>query len=178
MWCKDKILIAFLLALFLCLLIHVNFPKLSDASCSSSMVGTEEDFVGWVREQQKRKSRVAKVCAEDPRWKDSWLRSPNYWQYSFLHNQEHSLLGCLQPKVRQEFWNTLWSWRKNTGHLDVGKFSVFLFKVGSTTWHQHFVSLANPGMHAELEKHERDEQESTLIKITSKHGTYVSIPAG
>ena len=57
-------------------------------------------------------------------------------------------------------------------------FSVFLFKVGSTTWHQHFVSLANPGMHAELEKHERDEQESILIKFTSKHGTYVSIPAG
>ena len=102
MWCKDKILIAFLLALFLCLLIHVNFPKLSDASCSSSMVGTEEDFVGWVREQQGRKAKVAKMCAEDPRWKDSWLRSPNYWQYSFLYNQEHSLLGCLQPKVRLE----------------------------------------------------------------------------
>ena len=40
------------------------------------------------------------------------------------------------------------------------------------------MSLANPGMHAELEKHERDEQESILIKFTSKHGTYVSIPAG
>ena len=59
------------------------------------------------------------------------------------------------------------------GDKTLVEFSVFLFKVGSTTWHQHFVSLANPGMHAELEKHERDEQESTLIKITSKHGTYV-----
>ena len=101
MLCKDRVLIVFILALFLCLLIHVNFPKFSDASCSSPMKRTDEDFVGWVREQQKRKSRVAKVCAEDPRWKDSWLRSPNYWQYSFLHNKEHSLLGCLQPKVRQ-----------------------------------------------------------------------------
>ena len=102
MLCKDRILIVFLLALFLCLLIHVNFPKFSDASCSSSMKRTDEDFVVWVREQQERKSKVAKVCAEDPSWKDSWLRSPNFWQYSFLHNQEHSLLGCLQPKVRQE----------------------------------------------------------------------------
>ena len=99
---KDRILIVFLLALFLCLLIHVNFPKFSDVSCSSPMVRTEDDFVVWVREQQQRKATVAKVCAEDPRWKDSWLRSPNYWQYSFLYNQEHSLLGCLQPKVKLE----------------------------------------------------------------------------
>ena len=99
---KDRILIAFLLALFLCLLIHVNFPKFSDVSCSSPMVRTEDDFVVWVREQQQRKVKVAKVCAEDPRWKDSWLRSPNYWQYSFLYNQDHSLLGCLQPKVKLE----------------------------------------------------------------------------
>ena len=99
---KDRILIAFLLALFLCLLIHVNFPKFSDVSCSSPMVRTEDDFVVWVREQQQRKVKVAKVCAEDPTWKDSWLRSPNYWQYSFLYNQDHSLLGCLQPKVKLE----------------------------------------------------------------------------
>ena len=99
---KDRILIAFLLALFLCLLIRVNFPKFSDVSCSSPMVRTEDDFVVWVREQQQRKAKVAKVCAEDPTWKDSWLRSPNYWQYSFLYNQEHSLLGCLQPKVKVE----------------------------------------------------------------------------
>ena len=176
---KDRNLIVFLLALFLCLLITVNFPKFSDVSCSSPIVRTEEDFVGWVREQQERKSRVAKVCAEDPRWKDSWLRSPNYWQYSFLHNQEHSLLGCLQPKVRQYVLKYVMI--MEIKHISSGSwkvFSFFLLQVGSTTWHQHFVSLANPGMHAELEKHERDEQESTLIKITSKHGTYVSIPAG
>ena len=102
MLCKDRVLIVFMLALFLCLLIHVNFPKFSDISCSSPIVRTEEDFVVWVREQRERKAKVAKVCAEDPIWKDSWLRSPNYWQYSFLYNQEHSLLGCLQPKVKLE----------------------------------------------------------------------------
>ena len=102
MLCKDRVLIVFILALFLCLLIHVNLPKFSDISCSSPIVRTEEDFVVWVREQRERKAKVAKVCAEDPSWKDSWLRSPNYWQYSFLYNQEHSLLGCLQPKVKLE----------------------------------------------------------------------------
>ena len=127
MWYKDRILIVLLLALFLCLLIHVNFPKFSDVSCSSPMVRTEEDFVGWVREQQERKAKVAKVCAEDPRWKDSWLRSPNYWQYSFLHNQEHSLLGCLQPKVRQYVLKYVMIMEKKHGSSRCWK--VFSFSV-------------------------------------------------
>ena len=127
---KDRILIAFLLALFLCLLITVNFPKFSDVSCSSSMVRTEEDFVVWVREQQERKAKVAKVCAEDPRWKDSWLRSPNFWQYSFLHNQEHSLLGCLQPKVRQEGLKYVMKRLiKEIKHRSSGSWKVFSFSV-------------------------------------------------
>ena len=127
---KDRILIAFLLALFLCLLIRVNFPKFSDVSCSSPMVRTEDDFVVWVREQQQRKAKVAKVCAEDPRWKDSWLRSPNFWQYSFLHNQEHSLLGCLQPKVRQELLKYVMKhWIKEIKHRSSRCWKVFSFSV-------------------------------------------------
>ena len=130
MLCKDRVLIVFMLALFLCLLIHVNFPKFSDISCSSPIVRTEEDFVVWVREQRERKAKVAKVCAEDPRWKDSWLRSPNYWQYSFLHNQEHSLLGCLQPKVRQELLKYVMKrWIKEIKHRSFRCWKVFSFSV-------------------------------------------------
>ena len=129
MLCKDRVLIVFMLALF-CLLIHVNFPKFSDISCSAPIVRTEEDFVVWVREQRERKAKVAKVCAEDPIWKDSWLRSPNYWQYSFLYNQEHSLLGCLQPKVKLEVLKLFMKRLiKEIKHKSSRRWKVFSFPV-------------------------------------------------
>merc|ERR1719239_1243891 len=56
------------------------------------------------------------------------LRASGGMEYSFLFDPDHNLLGCLQPKV------------------------------GSTTWHQHFVSLANEKRRTQLEKRSRQDQ--------------------
>ena len=104
MWSKDQLLI-FLLLLFLVYnLLHFSPTLLAPLSSCSPDERGEEFFFTWVREQQQRRANVAKTCASDTSWmEDDWEKSPNNKQAHFIYNPDHNILGCLQPKVRDEF---------------------------------------------------------------------------
>ena len=61
----------------------------------------EEGFEGWKEEQMKRRVRVKKFCQKEKGWKETWLNDPNIHPLMFQYNAQHSLTGCLQPKVFQ-----------------------------------------------------------------------------
>ena len=145
MWSRERILILIPVTLILGSLLLFTFPQLTNIPCFSliSEQRTEEEFLAWMRTQLERRARVAKVCASDLSLRDSPQQGANVMRYSFLFNPDHNILGCLQPKVR---------------HLVLLQKS--LIKVGSTTWHQHFVSLANERRRTQLEKHKRKDQAS------------------
>ena len=145
MWSRERILIIIPATLLLCSLLLSTFPQLTYIPCFSlvSEQRTEEDFLEWMIKQQERRARVARMCASDPNLRNSQRAG---MEYSFLFDPDHNLLGCLQPKVSEKQLVTY--------------FWTFQIKVGSTTWHQHFVGLANEKRRTQLEKRSRQDQAS------------------
>ena len=99
-----------LMLIFLLLLFHqfsgLLSPRLSPCRPPQPRreIQTDEEKEGyeaWNREQMKRKIRVKKFCNKETEWKDTWLNDPNIHPLMFQYNAEHSLMGCLQPKVSQ-----------------------------------------------------------------------------
>jgi len=130
-----------LMLIFLLLLFHqfsgLLSPRLSPCRPPQPRreIQTDEEKEGyeaWNREQMKRKIRVKKFCNKETEWKDTWLNDPNIHPLMFQYNAEHSLMGCLQPKV------------------------------ASTTWHQHFYCLESETRREEIGLLPREEQADLL----------------
>ena len=54
----------------------------------------------WLREQERRRTRIAKFCANK-------VMQQNFDRLHFHFNKEHNLLFCFQPKVR--LFNLMWN---------------------------------------------------------------------
>ena len=57
-------------------------------------------FEAWLGEQQNRKGRIARVCSKDGPNKSNWTK-----KYMFNFNEEHNILFCAQPKVRNHYYS-------------------------------------------------------------------------
>ena len=102
MWSRERLVILVPVTLLLGgSLLLFTFPQMTYIPCFSftSEQRSEEGFLAWMRKQQQRRARVARICASDLSLRDS--QRANAMQYYFLFNPDHNLLGCLQPKVRQ-----------------------------------------------------------------------------
>ena len=101
MWSKGQLLIFFLFLLVQAVLLYLILLPMLCSSPPLREQRTDKELVGWLVEQQRRKSMVAITCASDLAWmEENWQRSPNNKQGHFLYYQDHNILGCLQPKVR------------------------------------------------------------------------------
>ena len=101
LWSRERLVVLLPAALLLLgSLLFLAFPRMTYIPCFSftSEQRTEEVFLAWMRKQQQRRARVARVCASDPSLRES--ERPDTMQYHFLFNPDHNLLGCLLPKVR------------------------------------------------------------------------------
>ena len=168
MWSKGQLLIFFLFLLVQVVLLYLILLPMLCSSPPLREQRTDKELVGWLHEQQRRKSKVATTCASDLAWmEENWQRSPNNKQGHFLYNQDHNILGCLQPKVRHGLDLCQWvsqqsqSWKcKDFETISLPNGNVF--QVGSTTWLRHFLSLTNTSQRKELNKFERDTQASMM----------------
>ena len=98
---QERILVPLAALLLIGSFLLFTYPQMNYIPCFSfvSEQRREEEFLAWMREQQQRKARVAKICESDPSMRDSQRASESVMRFSFLFNPDHNLLGCLQPKV-------------------------------------------------------------------------------
>ena len=112
-------------------------PRTKDHSHLPSHKETKDNGFGeWLLEQERRRTRIAKFCANK-------VKQQNFDRLHFHLNKEHNLLFCFQPKVR--FSNLMSN-------------MLVTSQVGSTTWLNHFISLEKRDVQEKLASLERFEK--------------------